>query len=79
MLNIAVEEIVILTGIEACGILNYIQININIVLHIAVYIVDIITNRDVLLIRKYNIFLILISVIKLIYILIIFLSQLTYQ
>ena len=69
LLNMAVEEIVILTGIEACGILNYLQITINIVLHIAVYIVDIITNRDVLLIRKYNIFLILISVIKLIYIL----------
>jgi class 3 adenylate cyclase len=37
-------------------------------LHIAVYIVDIITNKDIELIRKYNIFLILFSVIKLIYI-----------
>ena len=67
LLNMAVEEIVILTGIESSGILNYLQITINLLLHIAVYIVDIITNRDLLLIRKYNIFLILISVIKLIY------------
>jgi class 3 adenylate cyclase len=64
----AVEEIVILTAIEACGILKYLHITINILLHIIVYIVDIITNINEPLIRKYNIFLILISVIKLVYI-----------
>ena len=73
----AVEEIVILTGIEACGILNYLQITINIALHIVVYIVDIVTNRDEWLIKKYNIFLITISVIKLIYILILYFDMTT--
>ena len=68
LLNMAVEEIVILTGIESCGILNYLQISINIFLHILVYIVDMITNFNEELIRKYNIFIILTSVIKLIYI-----------
>ena len=68
LLNMTVEEIVILTAIESCGILKYIQITINIFLHIFIYIVDIITNKDKELIRKYNIFLILIAVIKLIYI-----------
>ena len=63
-----VEEIVILTAIEACGILKYLHITINILLHIIVYIVDIVTNINEPLIRKYNIFLILISVIKLVYI-----------
>ena len=77
LLNMAVEEIVILTGIEACGILNYLQITINIALHIVVYIVDIVTNRDEWLIKKYNIFLITISVIKLIYILILYFDMTT--
>ena len=77
LLNMAIEEIVILTSIEACGILNYLQITINISLHIAVYIVDIITNRKEILIRKYNIFLILISAIKLAYILILYFDMTT--
>ena len=68
LINMAVEEIVILTAIEACGILKYLHITINILLHIIVYIVDIVTNINEPLIRKYNIFLILISVIKLVYI-----------
>ena len=77
LLNMTVEEIVILTGIESCGILNYLQITINIILHIVVYIVDIITNREVIIIRKYNLFLITISVIKLIYILVLYLDMTT--
>ena len=67
-INIAVEEIVILTAIEACGILKYLHITVNIFFHIIIYIVDIITNRDNEYILKYSIFLIVISVIKLIYI-----------
>ena len=77
LLNMAVEELVILTAIESCGILSYLQITINILLHIAVYIVDIITNRDVKLIRKYNVFLILISAIKLFYMLVLYFDMTT--
>ena len=77
LLNIAIEEIVILTGIETNGLLSYLQITINIILHIAVYIVDIITNRNNTLIRKYNFFLILISVIKLIYTMILYFDMTT--
>jgi class 3 adenylate cyclase len=62
-----VEEIVVLTAIEACGILNYLQITINLFIHIIVYIIDIVTNLKYGTIRKYNIILIVISVIKLIY------------
>jgi class 3 adenylate cyclase len=62
-----VEEIVVLTAIEASGILNYLQITINLFIHIIIYIIDIVTNLNHGLIRKYNIILIVISVIKLIY------------
>ena len=67
LLNMAVEEIVVLTAIEASGILNYLQITINLFIHIIVYIIDIVTNLNHGIIRKYNIILIVISVIKLIY------------
>ena len=60
LLNMAVEEIVILTAIESCGILSYIQIPLNIFLHMLVYITDIITNFNEELIKTYNIFLIVI-------------------
>ena len=39
-----VEEIVILTAIEACGILKYLHIRTNILFHIIEYKVDFITN-----------------------------------
>ena len=66
LINITVEEIVILTAIECCSILNYLEININIFLHIIIYVIDIITNSKNKNIRNYNIFLILIAIIKLI-------------
>ena len=66
LLNITVEEIVILTAIESCSILNYLQLTINIFLHIIIYIIDIVTNIHNVPIRDYNIFLITIATIKLI-------------
>ena len=66
LLNITVEEIVILTAIESCSILNYLELIINILLHIVIYIIDIVTNKQNVRIRDYNIFLITIAVIKLI-------------
>ena len=66
LINITVEEIVILTAIESCSILSYIELNINFFLHILIYIVDAITNRKEEKIRNYNIFLISIAIIKLI-------------
>ena len=66
LINMTVEEIVILTAIESCSILNYLELCINISLHIIIYIVDIITNRENKYIRNYNIFLIVIAIIKII-------------
>ena len=66
LINMTVEEIVILTAIESCSILNYLGLCINISLHIIIYIVDIITNRENKYIRNYNIFLIVIAIIKII-------------
>jgi len=66
LINMTVEEIVILTAIESCSILNYLELCINISLHIIIYIVDIITNRENKYIRNYNIFLIIIAIIKII-------------
>ena len=66
LINMTVEEIVILTSIESCSILNYLELCINISLHIIIYIVDIITNRENKYIRNYNIFLIVIAIIKII-------------
>ena len=66
LINMTVEEIVILTVIESCGIFNYLELSINLLLHIIIYIVDIVTNHDNINIRNYNIFLISIAVIKLI-------------
>ena len=66
LINMTVEEIVILTAIESCSILNYLGLCINISLHIIIYIVDIITNRENKFIRNYNIFLIVIAIIKII-------------
>ena len=65
LINMTVEEIVILTAIESCGIFSYLETSINIFLHIVIYIIDIITNRKNINIRNYNIFLIVISIIKL--------------
>ena len=56
LINMTVEEIVILTAIESCSILNYLELCINISLHIIIYIVDIITNRENEYIRNYNIY-----------------------
>ena len=64
LINMTAEEIVILTVIETCGILNYYELSVNIFFHIVIYIVDILTNGNNLSIRNYNIFLIVISVIK---------------
>ena len=66
LINMTVEEIVVLTAIESCSILNYLELCINISLHIIIYIVDIITNRENKYIRNYNIFLIVIAIIKII-------------
>ena len=66
LINITVEEIVILTAIESCSILSYLELNINFFLHILIYIVDAIVNREEEKIRNYNIFLIAIALIKLI-------------
>ena len=66
LINMTVEEIVILTAIESSSILNYLELNINICLHILIYIVDIITNRKNEKIRNYNIFLIVIALIKIV-------------
>ena len=66
LINMTVEEIVILTAIESCSISNYLELCINISLHIIIYIVDIITNRENKYIRNYNIFLIVIAIIKII-------------
>ena len=66
LINMTVEEIVVLTVIECMGIFNYLQLNLNIFLHIIIYIVDIITNIKNKNIRNYDIFLILIAVLKLI-------------
>ena len=65
LLNMTVEEIVILTVIETCGMFSYLELNINIFLHIIIYIVDIVTNRSDKNIMNYNIFLIVIAIIKL--------------
>ena len=67
VLNMTVEEIIILTCIETCGLLNYLQISINFAAHIVVYIVDTIVNRDFKTIRRYNIFLITITILKFIH------------
>ena len=66
LINMTVEEIVILTAIESSSIFNYLELTINIGLHIIIYIVDIITNRKNENIRNYNIFLIVIAIIKII-------------
>jgi class 3 adenylate cyclase len=66
-LNMTIEEVLILTSIESCGIFSYIQITINLLLHIALYIYDIISNRNEELLLKYGVLLITIAVIKLIY------------
>jgi phospholipid-translocating ATPase len=66
LINFTVEEIVILTAIECCSILNYLEITINIFLHIIIYIIDIITNFDNEKLKNYNIFLITIAILKLV-------------
>jgi len=66
LINFTVEEIVILTAIECCSILNYLEITINIFLHIIIYIIDIITNFDNEILKNYNIFLITIAILKLV-------------
>ena len=66
LINFTVEEIVILTAIECCSILNYLEITINIFLHIIIYITDIITNFDNEKLKNYNIFLITIAILKLV-------------
>ena len=65
LINMTVEEIVILMAIESCGLFTLREISINILLHILIYLVDIITNRKHEQIRTYNIFLITIAIIKL--------------
>ena len=63
LINITVEEIVILTAIETCGLLNYLELSFNIFLHIII--IDIVTNKHNRRIKDYNTFLIVIAVIKL--------------
>ena len=68
VLNMTCEEIIILTCIESCGLLNYLQISINFAAHIVVYIVDSINNRKEKLVTKYNVLLTIITLIKFIHI-----------
>ena len=72
LINITVEEIVILTVIESCGIFNYLELSLNIFFHMIIYILDIITNKDKIHIRNYYIFLSIIALIKLINIIILY-------
>ena len=77
LINMTVEEIVILTAIESCGILNYLELNLNILFHMIIYIIDITLNPDNILLRTYNIFLIVITIIKLINIIILYYDMTT--
>ena len=72
LINITVEEIVILTAIETCGLLNYLELSFNIFLHIIIYIIDIVTNKHNRRIKDYNTFLIVIAVIKLLNIILLY-------
>ena len=77
LINMTVEEIVILTGIEASGLLKYLELSLNIFFHMLIYIIDIILNPDNIPLKTYNIFLIVIAIIKLINIIILYYDMTT--
>ena len=69
-LNFLVQQILILTSLETCGILNYYQLSYNFQAYILIFVINCIINRNDHRIKKACIFLIVLVIIKYIYMLI---------
>ena len=69
-LNFLVQQILIITSLETCGILNYFQLSYNFLAYIIIFVINCIINRNDHRIKKVCIFLIVLVIIKYMYMII---------
>ena len=62
--NLLTEQILIITSLGSCGLLNYLQLSYNYILYIIIFIINTCINHDNFLIKKYNIYFIILCLMK---------------